>query len=126
MKNKFNKLKELVDNAPAKSKWKKGVKLYALELLEDLKEGSPDTVQDFNEGTPIKEKHLLNGACDWFHYSEGGCGLIYDSEIAERLCTDSELKKNRQGDRNPNSRENWLQCQARALTQAARLIAANQ
>ena len=44
--------------------------------------------------------------------------IIYDSDIAERLCTPSELKKTRNGERKPNSREEWLDVQARALRQA--------
>lgn len=48
--------------------------------------------------------------------------LIYDGDIAERLCTPSEYKRKRGGDFQPNSRETWLDVQARALYQAARWI----
>ena len=65
---------------------------------------------------------LLNGASDWSQYSWGGCSLIYDGDIAERLCTPSELKKTRNGERRPNSREDWLDVQARALYQASNSI----
>jgi len=92
------------------SAWKKGVKLYALELLESL-EG------DYTEAA------LLNGAENWSAYSYGGCSLIYDAEIAERLATPSEFKRNKGGELSPNARESWLDCQSRALSQAARLIA---
>ena len=92
------------------SAWKKGVKLYALELLESL-EG------DYTEAA------LLNGAENWSAYSYGGCSLIYDGDIAERLATPSEFKRKKGGYLIPNARETWMDCQSRALSQAARLIA---
>lgn len=48
--------------------------------------------------------------------------LIYNSDIAARLCCPSELKRTRNGDRRPNSREEWLDTQARALFQAANRV----
>lgn len=48
--------------------------------------------------------------------------MIYDSDIAERLCNPSELKKTRNGERRPNGREEWLDTQARALFQAANRV----
>jgi hypothetical protein len=69
------------------------------------------------------KKELLNGAANWREYSYGGCALIYDADIAERLCSPSEYRKTREGQRAPNSRETWLDVQARALGQAATLIA---
>ena len=65
---------------------------------------------------------MLNGAQDWNKYSWGGSSLIYDGDIAERLCTPSELKKTRNGERRPNGREEWLDTQARALHQAAKRV----
>ena len=59
---------------------------------------------------------------DWLEYSEGGCALVYDEDIAERLCTPSELKKKKGGRLQPNSRETWIEIQARALYKAASLI----
>jgi len=97
-----------------RSAWSRGVQAYALELLENL------TDEDLPLALPPA---LLNGARDWRQYSEGGCALIYDADIAERLCSPSELKRTRGGERQPNSSESWLDCQARALNQAARLIA---
>jgi hypothetical protein len=65
---------------------------------------------------------MLNGAQDWDEYSYGGCSLIYNGDIAKRLCTPSELKRKRYGELNPNSRENWLDVQARALFRAQNRI----
>ncbi len=87
-------------------------KAAALDLLADLE----------RYGLHISEDNLLNGAGDWHHYSEGGSGLIYNSDIAERYCTPSELKRSKGGELMPNSRENWIELQARALYQANRLI----
>lgn len=97
-----------------RSAWDKGVNIYAYELVEFI-----ETIP-----TDIKEVEtvLLNGAKDWSQYSWGGCSLIYDSDIAERLCTPSELKKTKNGERRPNSREEWLDVQARALWQACNRI----
>ena len=107
-------LARAIDEKPARSAWARGVKTYALELLEN--------VQDWDGGENFRRKEMLNGAQDWRQYSEGGCALIYDGDIAERLCTPSELKRTRDGERNPNGRETWIDCQARALFQACQLI----
>ena len=122
MKTKFETIQSNVETiASERSAWARGVKDYALELLENL-ESNPSLINEFNEGMPIREKDLLNGASNWFEYSYGGCSSIYNQDIAERLCTPSELKKTRKGNRNPNAREDWMQCQARALGQACHLV----
>lgn len=95
-----------------RSAWDRGVKTYALELLENLAE----------DGLAPNRENLLNGARDWQQYSEGGGALICDADIAERLCSPSELRKTRGGERQPSSEETWLDCQARALSQAASMI----
>lgn len=117
-----NKLSETKD----RSAWKKGVTIYALELLDDLEEqidGGYLTEEIFNS-SKLLNKAMLNGAQNWTQYSWGGCSLIYDRDIAERLCTPSELKRTKNGERRPNSSEKWLDVQARALRQAAREIEA--
>lgn len=55
-------------------------------------------------------------------YAWGGCAEIYDGSIAERLCTPYELKRTCYGEKKPNNREEWLDTQARALEQAARIV----
>ena len=100
-----------------RSAWARGVKAYAVELVESLNDGA-----DLSNET-LLNKALLNGAGDWQQYSEGGCALIYDADIAERLCSPSELKKTKGGERQPNIRETWLELQARALWQAHRMVA---
>lgn len=115
MKKALESLKSRTD----RSAWNRGVTLYARELLADVAENvergyyaAPQTRAEF-------ERVALNGAKSWAQYSYGGCSLVYDCDIAERLCTPSELKKKRGGELNPNSRETWLDTQARALNQAA-------
>ena len=105
----------IITATPARSAWSRGVKAYAIEMIEGA-EGELSAVADL-------KKEVLNGAANWREYSYGGCSLIYDADIAERLCAPSEYAKTRDGERAPNSRETWLDVQARALGQAASLIA---
>lgn len=108
-----NTITEKLNATKAASAWKRGVKDYALELVESAE----------IELTPENAKAtLLNGAKNWNQYSYGGCAEIYDSNIAARLCAPSELKRKKGGELQPNSRENWLDVQARALSQACNLI----
>lgn len=107
-----------------RSAWERGVTAYALDMLDELAESirygyhSADDIS----APKVLEKMLLNGAQDWEQYSWGGCALCYDYDIAARLCTPSELKKTRNGERRPNAREEWLDVQAHALYQAAKRI----
>lgn len=95
------------------SAWGRGVKEQALELIEGAEvELTRDNALD----------ELLNGAESWSDYSNSGNALIYNGDIAERYCTPSELKKKKGGELNPNSHEDWLELQARALLQSYRLI----
>lgn len=123
MKN-FKELKRRVESHRTASAWSKGVKAYALDLLDRLEEAiQGNWFNDEDILSPnLLRKELLNGAMDWLEYSEGGCALVYDEDIAERLCTPSELKQKKGGRLQPNSRETWIELQARALYQAARLI----
>lgn len=104
-----------------RSAWNKGVTVYALELVEELRERAAYEGRNPEPGKECRE-WMLDGAQDWNQYSWGGSSLIYDGDIAERLCTPSELKKTRHGERRPNSREEWLDTQARALTHACNRV----
>ena len=95
-----------------RSAWDKGVTFYAMEILENVEKEEITSRQEL-------KKALLNGAENWQQYSWGGCSYVYDKDIAETLCTPSELKRNDHGRLRPNSREEWLDVQARALYQAA-------
>ena len=122
----INDIRQRIENdkTHTRSAWNNGVKLYASDLLDQLQEAQEGGC--FDPARILEPRYLrttiLNGATDWTEYSWGGCALIYNGDIAERLCTPSELKKTRNGERRPNSREEWLDTQARALRQAANRI----
>ena len=99
-----------------RSAWSRGVIAYAQELLDS--EYLTQEIEAGNVTAKNVEKYLLNGAPSWEEYSWGGCALIYNEDIAERLCNPSELKKTRHGERRPNGHEEWLDTQTRALKQA--------
>jgi hypothetical protein len=124
MEMKINELREAINQKKTRSAWRKGVREYALELVEALEEGISGGYFDEKDmqSTNLLKRQLLNGASDWKEYSWGGSSLIYDEDIAKRLCTPSELKKTRNGERRPNANEEWLDTQARALNQAAMMI----
>ena len=123
MKN-YTEIKKNLETRKDRSAWNKGVTVYALEMLDDVAENIDYDGKEPETRAELKEK-ALNGAKDWSQYSWSGCSLIYDCDIAERLCTPSELKKTRGGERRPNGQEEWLDVQARALHQAwSRLLGA--
>ena len=105
-----------IKESKARSAWAKGVKWYALNLAEKSYQNATDIVK-------VNMAIYLNGAETWKEYSYGGCALVYDYDIAKRLCTPSELKKTDFGRKQPNDSVTWLDVQARALKQAHSLIA---
>lgn len=111
---------ERIEKTNTRSAWDKGVASYAVELAETLQEVYGDAELPF--GCSELSKAMLNGAENWREYSHGGNSLIYDGDIAARLCTPSELKRKRGGELRPNSNETWLDVQARALRHAAWLV----
>ena len=107
----IEKTMEKVKALKVRSAWDKGVKLYAIELMENLEENREYHGDIIN--VQHLQKCLLNGARDWMQYSEGGCALIADDEIMERLSTKSELEKYRKG-----RKVDCMDMQARALRHA--------
>lgn len=114
----YNEIKKELEARKDRSAWSKGVTMYALELLEEYQERAAYEGREAADRAEFKA-WLLNGADSWESYSYGGSSLIYNGDIAERLCCPSEYKRTREGERRPNSREEWLDVQARALHQAA-------
>ncbi len=112
-----------IKSHPVRSAWEKGVRSYAEELFETYITGKNLRIDDANTRIgKIVDADLLTGAQDWSQYSYGGCADIYDSDICERLCCPSEIKKKKCGELPPNSYETWLDLQAKALKQAANLV----
>lgn len=117
----LSELSVKIENLKARSAWQKGVKEYAAELVEKLEEyaeynGTPGVIEVDNPAGFLEI--CLNGAQDWEQYSRGGNALIYNGDIAERLCTRSEFKRTKGGGRMPNRLEDWVNVQSRALRQA--------
>ena len=118
MKKMYEVITAVLKAHKTRSAWDTGITLYCLDLRDDLAERieyegrNPANVDELTEW-------MLNGAADWSAFSWGGSSLIYNGDIAKRLCTASELKKTRNGERKPNKDEDWLDVQARALRQAA-------
>ena len=86
MNGTFEKMAEIINGREQRSAWRRGVTAYALELLEELKEGvDGGYISADNLNTPADfSRALLNGASDWSAYSYGGCSLIYNGDIAAR------------------------------------------
>lgn len=113
-----------VEAHKTRSAWDRGVKAYAEELVEKLREAVEGGYVDADDlsNRRLFERAMLNGAADWRQYSEGGSALCYDCQIAERMCAPWELRKTDGGCKDPNPRESWIDVQSRALTQAAQLV----
>lgn len=119
----INEIRNTIDNTKTRSAWSAGVKTYANEILDNL--AAAEAEHRINMAIATRhdlETAALNGADNWNVYSWGGCSLIYNGDIAATLCTPSELKRTRNGERRPNSREEWLDVQARALYQACEMV----
>lgn len=114
-----DKIRAYIEATPARSAWDRGVKKYAVELSECLcaqvEPGGDYTDADL-------KKYVLDGAQDWMQYSYGGCSLVYNADIAARLCAPCELRKTQHGARKPSRNEGWLDVQALALHQAYLLM----
>ena len=125
--------RDILEARKDRSAWDKAVTEDAIDLLDTVNDVCRETVKKFADTEEGGTAHtydlfvsrvplmniMKNGADSWHDYSWGGCALIYDCDIAEHYCTPSELVKTRHGERRPNSREEWLDVQARALRSAA-------
>ena len=112
-----NELRMLVEEIPNTSAYKRGIKKYTDELLDNLEEMAriyKRLPKDENE----LEEWLLKGARNWEEYSYGGRSLKYNRQIAERLCTPSKFKRKDGGRIAPSRHDNWFNEQAKALNYA--------
>lgn len=117
-------IKNELQKEVGRSAWRRGVINYAWELIDNVEQSHNYLGLKDTDTIPMEtlKASMLNGAENWHEYSWGGSSLIYDYDIAQELCTPSVLKKTDNGRRRPNKDEQWLDVQARALTQAAHLI----
>jgi hypothetical protein len=103
-----------------RSKWQQGVKQTALDMLEPFRdETMPERFAD-------RRKMMLNGARDWESYIYGGCGLVYNRDIAERFFTASEMREYMRPGHDASMAwhgETLLDMYVRAIRQAEVLIA---
>lgn len=111
-----------------RSAWQKGVIDYVYDFLDFINESLYWQKTDRMEITPTEKQgqkffeFLRNGADSWSQYSWGGCSLIYDSDIAKRVCTPSALKLKKGGELQPSRTEQWLDIQAKALRDASQKL----
>ena len=101
-----------------KSTWNNGLKQYMHNFIDydDILFNKLVKSKNFNEFKKI----LLNGANNWTHYSWRGCSLCYNSDILERLCPASIIKRY-QNCSMVNGME-LLDIQAKALNQACKKL----
>ena len=112
-----NELRKLVEEIPNTSAYKRGIKKYTDELLDNLEEMARRYERLPKDEYELKE-WLLKGAISWEDYSYRGYSLKYNRQIAERLCTPSEFRKKDGGRLAPNRRDTWLDVQTKALIDA--------
>ena len=109
---KYNEIMEKLDGVNTRSAWEKGVLSYAYDLIENVLEGVmceyfiPFEVEITEY---IVAKYCYNGKRNAIKYSYTEGALIYDRDFVCGLCAQ-------------NNSENWLDVQARALSQAAELL----
>lgn len=116
----IDNMHQIISTRKTYSACDRGITAYALDLLDNLRDNIGDSVDTLADLNAL----LLNGANDWLQYSYGGFSMICNCDIAQRLCTPSELRKTRGGVLTLNSSELWLDVQARALRQAAVVVRA--
>lgn len=117
----IKEIKSIIAATKVRSKWNRGVKEYAIELLDELASRYNDENRDPKEISNRMElrKAVLNGADSWHQYSFGACSLVCDIDIAERLLTPTEFKR---WERKESGGTDMLEAQARALASAFGMI----
>lgn len=116
----YFEIRSIIMQEKARSAWKQGVKDVGLNILWGI--------LDEYDGNDAPH---FNRVEDFAHYFynvslreavDGGCFLIYDYDIAKNFCSPSELQRTKNGYRNPNSSETWLDVMYRGAYQAIRHI----
>lgn len=79
----------LTINTPCRAQWEKGVEFYTHFLAERFNDNYlPENIEMKNIIVI-----LLNGAENWHQFAWGGCGQVYNEEIATTLLTPSQRKR---------------------------------
>lgn len=86
---KIGEIKARIEKRMNESKRDKVRATYALEILNDY-ENLYQRDDDYNINHE-NIKQLLCGAENWYHYSVGGCSLVYDGDIEERIGMGGDL-----------------------------------
>lgn len=113
-------LEELKSMKPARSQWGRAVHDDAVAILGMI----VDDGRNYElQSSKQLESLMLSGAENWKEYSYGchGCSLPSDVEIAKHYSNNTELKMTNFGLKKPNSRETWMDVQARGLYQSCYL-----
>ena len=86
---KFCDLRKAVSELEDTGRRDRIIKSYALEILDDYKNlyHRDDSYNINHENV----KQLLCGAKDWVQYSNGGCSLVYNGDIEERIGKGGDL-----------------------------------
>lgn len=109
----------LIQEKP-RSAWARGVNNIAMDIVAQILENSNSNDAPHFYSVPAFAWHFYGASLR--EAVNGGCFLIYDSDIAENFCTPFELKRTKNGERNPNSHETWLDVMYRGTYQAIRHI----
>jgi hypothetical protein len=137
----LNSLISELTKEKARSYWSRAVKSDAIDMIERVLSDSDNVVNGVFSGSLseflascvnhvgiVTDKIESVYSCMPYikEASHGGNWLIYNDDIAEHYCTPSELKKVTHKDGtirdHANTREDWLDVQARAHYQALRRI----
>ena len=76
-------------STPCRSQWQKGIEFYAHFLAEKFNDNYlPENIE-------VEDifKILLNSAENWHQFAWGGCGQVYNEDIANTLLTPSQRKR---------------------------------
>ena len=117
----ISKIKTWIENESCRSHWERAVRDYALEMIDQCDRTDITSYKQLlNHGDAKNMKDYAIARA----LSEGGCFEIYDSDIAKRLCTPSELKRvlRKDGTVRDLPRESWLDVQTSAVNQAIFLL----
>ena len=115
MNNRIDEMRDYISaNTGRSGKWSEGVREYAFELLDRMDEAISEgefNVADIDNPAKL-HTFLLNGAESWEQYSKGGCSLVFDEDIKNRLHGEA------------TESTNYIVEQGRALHQAEQKIVA--